>query len=532
VTEASTSSPQTSPACRWLEGKRAVWGAVLVYAALGLAVLPFCRYKANPDGYCYISIARYYLEGDFGKAINGYWGPLYSWLMVPLLGLGVENLLAARLVLFLAGAGIFPATYLLGKGLGLGPRTLIWTLAALELPVLGWAASWLTPDLILSVLILFYLALVIRPSTAHPWRTSIGCGLLGGVAFWAKGYAMPFFLAHYAITMVLLDAPSGSPPLRWRAGRILVGGVVFLALALPWGAALSRKYHKPTMGETGRYNLSIFGRGPRGSKGHPMHWQGYLTPSHEKALSAWEDPCLFTVPRWSPFQSVRDFLSLAKHSLGTGWWAVKLLFDFWILALPVLILSVADVLRRPRGRPREVAVVVLAFGLWVGGYCMFLVETRYLIPGLVVLALLGARLMERWDISKTRPVASKAIWVAAAVALAWSPLRDLYRERNEGHWEFQQANSLRNVVPAGSRLASDTKWHASLSLAYHLGAHYYGEAAPNWTSKEIGDSLDGHRVDVFFLWEKADGDAPPSFLRGARCVAHVDRGPDVYQLKE
>jgi hypothetical protein len=339
---------------------------------------------------------------------------------------------------------------------------------------------------------------------------------------------MPFFLAHFVLSMFILDPPVASHRLRWRLGRILAGLLVFLAVALPWGTVLSLKYHKPTMGETGRYNLSIFGRG---SKGPPMHWQGYMVPPHEKALSAWEDPCLFDIRRWSPFQSLRDFLSMGKHGLLVGWEAVKLVWAFWILGLPFLILAALELLRRPMGRPRELAVLVSAFAMWVGGYCMFLVETRYLIVGLVVLVVLAARQMENWGLSQSRPLASKALWATAAILLAWTPIWDLWRDRNAGKWEREQAGSIRNPVLPGTRMASNIRWHSSLSLAYHLGARYYGEAAPEWSSKEISESLCQHRIEVFLLWGKAANEPPPPYLSSARWVAHLDHGPDVYQLK-
>jgi len=58
------------------------------YLILGAILLNFYQYQINPDGISYISIAQKYLRGDYGNAVNGYWSPLFSWLLMPFLLLG------------------------------------------------------------------------------------------------------------------------------------------------------------------------------------------------------------------------------------------------------------------------------------------------------------------------------------------------------------------------------------------------------------------------------------------------------------
>lgn len=58
---------------------------LIIYLILGLFLLNFYQYILNSDGISYISIAQKYMIGDFNNAINGYWGPLFSWLMIPFL---------------------------------------------------------------------------------------------------------------------------------------------------------------------------------------------------------------------------------------------------------------------------------------------------------------------------------------------------------------------------------------------------------------------------------------------------------------
>jgi len=58
---------------------------LILYLVLGLTLLGYYQYQINPDGVGYIQTAWKYLSGDFYGAVNAYWGPLLSWLLIPFL---------------------------------------------------------------------------------------------------------------------------------------------------------------------------------------------------------------------------------------------------------------------------------------------------------------------------------------------------------------------------------------------------------------------------------------------------------------
>jgi hypothetical protein len=66
--------------------------ALTVYTALLVSLAFPLSKQINPDGVAYLRIAGYYLSGDLGKAVSGYWSPLYSWLLIPWLAAGVPGL--------------------------------------------------------------------------------------------------------------------------------------------------------------------------------------------------------------------------------------------------------------------------------------------------------------------------------------------------------------------------------------------------------------------------------------------------------
>src|SRR5688572_4382331 len=91
-------------------GPRLLMIFVLYFLAAAWAVSAY-RYQINPDAISYISIAQKYLAGDFGAAINAYWSPLYSWLLMPFLAIGIPALLATKVLTVFLGFGSLIAAW-------------------------------------------------------------------------------------------------------------------------------------------------------------------------------------------------------------------------------------------------------------------------------------------------------------------------------------------------------------------------------------------------------------------------------------
>jgi hypothetical protein len=58
-------------------------GAILCQVLLLIMAGRHNRYVLDSDTIVYMRLAWYYATGQFHLAVSGYWGPLFSWLMVP-----------------------------------------------------------------------------------------------------------------------------------------------------------------------------------------------------------------------------------------------------------------------------------------------------------------------------------------------------------------------------------------------------------------------------------------------------------------
>src|SRR4051812_44060233 len=106
ASRALDNSPETSESRRdaasgkWMGALRVLAAPLLMYSVLAGSVLPRQLDRMNPDAVAYVRRALYLSQGDFKSSVSGYWSPMISWSIAPLLKMGVDGLHAARFVLF------------------------------------------------------------------------------------------------------------------------------------------------------------------------------------------------------------------------------------------------------------------------------------------------------------------------------------------------------------------------------------------------------------------------------------------------
>lgn len=251
--------------------------------------------QINPDGVAYLRIAGYYLKGDVAKAISGYWSPLYSWLLIPWLALGVPGLLATKLLgvplvlAWVVGIALLGRRYLENAT----ARALL--VAAAAVSVLTWSIEVISPDLLLAVVLTYYFYLVSDPAAFTRPARSFACGLLGGFAYLAKSFAFPFFIVHFLGTGVLyVWAQPGLHRRKRYVSAVLAGLLGFLAVAAPWVAVLSVKYGRLTVSTAvaGRNVPMSVSYGVQSLERAPFPPELKLSPIEPGRLTAWETPDL------------------------------------------------------------------------------------------------------------------------------------------------------------------------------------------------------------------------------------------------
>ena len=171
-----------------------------VYTILAFFSLRYFQYKIGGDEISYINIAKAYSVGDWGNAINGYWSPLYSWLMAPFLLFGFKPLYAvyvSKTVSIIIGFFTIISVRRLSRTFVMDKMVERSILVVLIPSILYFSLICNTPDLLLVCILIYYLSIIFDPRYSDNLINGVLCGLLGALAYFTKGFAFPFFLFHF-----------------------------------------------------------------------------------------------------------------------------------------------------------------------------------------------------------------------------------------------------------------------------------------------------------------------------------------------
>ncbi len=498
--------------------------AFSLYMAGGLFLTYRYIHQINPDFLSYLSVAQKYLRGDFYHAVNGCWSPLFSWLLVPFLPLGIDPLVSARVLQLAIGAAAFFGIRTLSYLFDISPpvRTV---LSMVLVPVLlNFTFLTLTPDLLLLCLLVYYLNSLFKEDYPQSVRNAVACGVLGGLAYLAKAYGFVFFVIHFSLCNFLLWRKAQDAQEKRNIVRnLIVGLLIFLTISGVWIYCISWKYHRLTMSTAIGYNYRVSGAKVRGN---PVDVLGFIPPSNPTAISAWEDPASLELrdPHVSGAQSRVNVI--ASNIIKT----IRIYNDFSFLFIPILLCAFIWCFLSVRAFTQSVFLLFLVtFLVFSAGYLIITTELRYLFLGCILILLLGAQLLS--SMIKNAFFQGRSTRMAMAFFSLFflvMPLRNIEFNSANLNRTYDTAMVLKELQVRGN-LASDDQWSKSMYMAYYLGGRYYGLSRGYRNVDEVLNGLLRYNIDYYFVWNNAE----PGFLAGYKEVTGGKiPGMRVYSLKE
>lgn len=483
--ESTTNVAPAHPSAAKARPKIPFIGPLALYLLLIAAFFPLFRYLLTPDLISYISIAQHYAHGYWSEAINTYWGPLMSWLMVPLLWMGVPGLLAAKLFCIASGIFLLFSFRSLARLFDLSPPLETATMYTVAIMAVAFSLIPPGPDLLVAALLLFYFAIVFNPDyAARPWA-GIVCGLLGVAGFLTKAYLFYFFIAHFALMTALhwlrIRPVDRGPLLRHFAA----GMVVFAVGSAPWIWAMSAKAGKFTLGTSGAWNYRFVGPD---TPGYPQYYH-LMPPPGPHAISMWEDPSLALLPAWSPLHSARDF-SQQLRLIGANF------KDLTAIVLETSVFGFAAVfayliwgIARGEIARHLWSFTIVTIALLPMGYLLVSIRDRYVWAALLLILLAGA-VVVRAVAQEFGGLAGQVAIAGFVLSFALLPVRELIGHRNTGRSWYQISNMLRSKIPPHSRLASCGDWNDSIAVAYYLQLPFYGSTSATGAEDLVRSQLE------------------------------------------
>ncbi len=518
---------------------------LIIYTLLGIFLLKYYQYYLSEDGVSYISIAKKYISGDFSNAVNGYWGPLYSWLLIPFLFFGSTPQYAvysAKIMSLIIGFFTITGVRLLSYRFEMNEEIRIVILFSLIPIVLSFSLSLITPDLLLACVLVYYLNIIFDTKYYDRPFNGLLCGVMGAIAYLSKSFAFPFFISHFFLFNFFHYIENKTKKRKMMVLRnLLLGFIIFLAVSSIWIGTISNKYGKITIGTAGEYNYALVG--PE-SQGH-FHFQGFLKPPNKTAISVWEDPSYSKMNSWSPIESWNYFKYQLKLIWENTFYTIVIYHLFSFLSSIIILLCILICIE-PFNRiiskkinkkiSENVAFYsLITIFLYSAEYTPILVEIRYLLVVYILLILMDGYLLnilfQSYFIKSN--LIKKYLLIFFVCSFVLLPVTNLIHDVSSGANPLEElynlSKTLKSEYDVKGNIASNKYWRETMILSYYLNSRYYGQSR-YIDDEDLLNELRRNNIDFYFVWgEKNDRS---HFLPYREITDGKIKGLRIYYLKE
>ena len=387
----------------------------MVGGTTGLVQAWTSRETLYPDSLNYLALAKTLVTRGWSASVNGFWSPMYSWLLaIPLANHQLppeRELLWVHLIGFLIFLwAMFCFHVFVTRTFSLArmkyPDSSFWqrveplwylvACSAFLFSTFRWLPNGLTtPDFLMCAFIFLSSGLLASVAgKTDSWRTYIALGVALGFGYLAKAPAFPLSIIFILSLAVILKGH------KLAFAKWVLTASLFLLVSGPYLYTVSNNEGHPTFGESGRIAFVIF------VNGAPAYWLGEISPTAASAnyetvcqkpqVIAFRETVPGTYfPSYSPSQWYAGLkphldVSMEARNLREGW---RTLFD--MSAVEADLCLALSILALFAGLSKAVKSV---FGLWfvwlpaVLGTIMFWVvhvEERFVAP-FVILGFVGA----------------------------------------------------------------------------------------------------------------------------------------------
>jgi hypothetical protein len=481
-----------------------------IYSVLALFSIKYYVY-IGCDAIAYINMAQGYAIGDFSDAINGYWSPLYSWLMIPFFLSGFTPLygtLVSKALSLVIGFFTIISVKLLLNTLKTSKIVQQAVLVSLIPVVLFFALMYNTPDVLVVSIIIIYLSIIFKSDYSNNLVYGILCGFMGALAYLSKSYAFPFFLAHFILfNLIYYFKDINSLKKKTILKNLVLGLSVFFVISGLWAGVISEKYDRITISTSGEVNHNLVGPeytlNPTKYINHPVYSDGLLKPPNNLSNSIWDDMSYLKMKEWSSFESWESFY----HQINILWlnilYTIKIIQSFFLMAVILLIAMIIFIFRSKSSKIAKERVIYLLITMFIYtlGYCFIAVEWRYLWPIFILLIVSSFYIVDNLYKSKTINFNIRNILLfILIISFIFQPISEITMFANDENTYYDLSNTLKDKYGINGNIASDS-WGDTLTLSYYLETKYYGQPKKYNDSMDLQKELEENNIDYYFVWD-------------------------------
>jgi len=489
------------------------------------------------DALGYIGVARHVRHGQFYASINAFRSPLISWFIAAGSFMDGNLLLVGKLInigcFLLSVVLVYWLTKRLWQSALAASIASLWF--SLSRGLAATAVSLVSPDFLLTVLVLVYFLLLLRCFREDRARDWFVLGGVHGLAYLAKAFALPW-LALASATAIAISVPGFSQRLQ----RLALAGMVPLFISAGWMTVLYSRYDVFTTGS--QFNANFIAYNARGFRQRSERFAllqdtspeaGPGDPSFLKMDDTMvNDPMPPHSRAWkyrpTISETLRSILGAERRNLRGA------LKEMTILLTPGGILGFLLVACLMVQRRREfasefrftVVVAVSAVSL-ILAYCMLVFLTTYAFPLAALLMAVSARIVVSDD---RLGVSAWWRWICMGLAIAGLLVSFVYRSSPFRTFDRDFQASCHDAASkldssAGSRVVSvgsgpypehGVGWEAGFMTAYFANRKIVATAglpSPDQRASLL-DDIRNSGTDAVLLWGRPGNLSYQSALQG------------------
>jgi hypothetical protein len=531
-----------------------------LYAMLGVYWLAGCFllqwmtwYTDSPDTVFYLTISKKYADGNFFGAINNYWSPMMSWLLIPFRFARIDPMISFKLLQLALGTFAIVISSRLSSFF-IQHRYIQQIFIASLVPLfLSYALAYSTPDLLFLTIALGMTDYLLHLhaswfSNHHIENTTnntaikqgIYAGFAGALLYFTKSFGFPYFLLSFSFFLIACMITGKK---RVYTKRLLpfylTGLLVFLALSFCWIGAMHYKYGSYSTGYASAYNFNLLAK-ERYTPGHsilkhPVLEGGLMNVNEHEEASAWESPGSAKIRTWSPFDNFSSF----KHYMNIilyNW----LSFYYFVISRNIglvflLTLALYFVsMRHAANKLPSAFHLSLGFMLILaGGYSLVFFMPRYLWLCYILMPLMIIQLLEK--IIQEKKLLRWPAWCFIAITfflLVKKPVKEILFRKDTSktgaalvsaithpfatlHASYQKSMQLPvliskikaagatggNVAGISTTEPAHYSYTQSLLLCMYLDQPFFGEVKPPVIQNDILRQLRHYNIHYLYAWE-------------------------------
>jgi hypothetical protein len=444
-----------------------------LYVIVYLCLLPFYQYQINPDAVSYIACAKAYANGNFFRAINGYWSPLLCWLLVPFIKAGTEPLVAIKIINLCFSSIALYTLYLVARSYITKPLYII-CLLLLSIPhLLIFSLTSSTPDIISLALLLAFTYYGIRMVNTLTVSGIFITGITGALCYFAKYYNFYGVLLLFAVIICysLFNRKTKT------AGYVLAAALVFLLFSGMWMWVIYYKYGVFTPTTASSFNVKLMSQPP---PGYPfLLGNGMLPINYDQFYyTSWEDPFYYPSTGWAVYPpNVSKTALLLKH-IKTNLHSLLLYYnvELFLGFIAVLIF----VVKRKSYNP-VLYILFAAAILYPLGYIFTIFEHRYIFFSIALTCFLFFAAIDKVSLLPGKQVT--VLLVTVLVMCIPFARRIKMPPANEPYTLFNQSENIPDLKNR-KIVSSPGTWGNALYLCYFRNAKLYDTLQPEFLNSE------------------------------------------------